>query len=329
MPTNTAVTQAMQAGSATNGWDAVCAMNLKQVNSLLLQQYLQNGPTSPAMPLRLVFDVQANFWILDVVLGPPELSFQAGSQNATLEMELVRGSLIAFDPVNRTVQNAVRIRPKESKLTGPLSLKDAPGEENQLGKVVVDLGASAYTPTIAGVDPNSVLSTEIGDAFQNYFSDNATQFPIGAIAPGNVPACLTPTEFYFVTQQKPNSSDACVVLLIKTNGKEGTVEPLPQYPIPDNHSAALLVSGQAVFGGLMVDYLNNGFGSLGTKFQASQNNGAWAVVGSGGGVNFGEIGDPSSEPSWIWQPHSVWSSDNNNQPIVHPKPDPANVVREG
>jgi hypothetical protein len=102
-------------------------------------------------------------------------------------MELVRGSLIAFDPVHNTVQNAVRIRPKESKLTGPLSLKDAPGEENRLGKVVVDLGASAYTPAIAGVDPKSVLSTEIGDAAQTYFSKNATQFPIGAIAPGNVP----------------------------------------------------------------------------------------------------------------------------------------------
>jgi hypothetical protein len=75
MPTNTAVTQTMQDGSATNGWDAICAMNLKQVNSLLLRQYLQNGPTSPAMPLRLVLNAESQFWLLDVVLGPPELSF--------------------------------------------------------------------------------------------------------------------------------------------------------------------------------------------------------------------------------------------------------------
>jgi hypothetical protein len=57
--------------STTNGWDAVCAMSLSQVNALLFQQYLRNGPTSPAMPLRLILNVESQYWILDVVRYRP------------------------------------------------------------------------------------------------------------------------------------------------------------------------------------------------------------------------------------------------------------------
>jgi hypothetical protein len=311
MFTTTAIAQSMQGGSATNGWDAVYAMNLKQVNDLLLQQYLQNGPTSPAMPLRVILSVQEEFWILDVILGPPEFSFQTGGAQPELHMELVRGSLIAFDPQKQTILNAARVRSKESKLTGPMALDKVKGEVNQLGQVVVDLGANAYTPSIAGVDPKSVLNTEIGEAVKTFFAANETKFPLGAIAPNNVPGALSPTDFYFSVQPKPNSPDACLVLLIKTNGTAGTVGPLPNYPIPDNHSAALLISCRALFAGAMVDSLNQIFGPLGTKFHGVQSGATWSTAGAGGALSFSPIGE--RVPERDAQGSLPWSSDKNGQ----------------
>lgn len=290
--------------SSTNGWDAVCAMSLPQVNALLFQQYLRDGPTSPVKPLRLTFDVESQYWILDVVLGPPELSFNADKENATLTMELVRGSLIAFDP-NQGVQNAIRIRPKQSYLTGPLSLASVDVEDT-LGSLVADLGAAAYAPSVYGVNPDTVVNTALGQAVASYFANNETTFPIGTIAPENASPSLAPTDFKFAVQQKPGSSDACVLLLIKTNGSAGAVQPLDDYPIPDNHTAALRVSARAVFDGVLLDYLNGAFSPLGTHFSGQLSGNAWSVQGSGGNINCGSFGDYTT----------IWSSDENGNPTA-------------
>jgi hypothetical protein len=300
--------------SGTNGWDAICAMNLKQVNSLLLQQYLRNGPTSPAMPLRLILNAESQFWVLDVVLGPPELSFQAGSQNATLEMELVRGSLIAFNPQTNSVLNAVRIRPKESSLTGPLTLAKMDVKDT-LGSLVADLGAAAYTPKIGGVDPASVLNTALGLAVQTYFADNETRFPIGTIAPAQVSASLQPTDFKFHTQQKAGSSEACVLLLIQTNGTAGSVEPFEDYPIPAGCTAALRISARALFNGLLPEYLNGAFSQLGTRFSGQQSGDAWSTMGSGGTIDYGKIGEERNRGGDPWSA-DCWSG--KAKPVVIP-----------
>jgi hypothetical protein len=64
---------ALQGASATNGWDAVLALNHTQVNALFFQQYLREGPTNPlpGRKLRVMLSVGegATFWILDVVLS--------------------------------------------------------------------------------------------------------------------------------------------------------------------------------------------------------------------------------------------------------------------
>ncbi len=274
------IAHAMQGASATNGWDAILALNCKQVNALFFRQYLQHGPTNQYMNLRVMLDVDQTYWILDVKLGPPEISFQTGS-GATLEMTLIEGSLIALDTNNQTILNAVRIRPKESNLTGSLDLKKVKGEVDQLGKVVADLGASAYTPRIGGVVGGGVLNQKIGDAVKTYFTTNNTSLTLGAIAPGtNVPDSLKPTEFLFTLQQKPNSSDACVLLLIQTNGQAGKVESLDAYPIPDDHTAALLIS-ERIFQGTMIDALNKEFSQFpSTTFVTSGDRGFIANSGS-------------------------------------------------
>ena len=121
-------------------------------------------------------------------------------------MELIKGSVIAFDSATRTIHNAVRI---ESKLTGALELAKVTGEVSKLGAVVADLGASAYSPTISGVDPNSILNTTIGNAVTAFFTHNETKFRIGSIAPGKVPALMPPTSTSRPNKTRMRTKPAC------------------------------------------------------------------------------------------------------------------------
>ena len=303
------IAAALQGASATNGWDAVLALNNQQVNALFFQQYLRAGPTNPlpGQRLRVMLNVGEGetFWILDVVLGPPEWSFQPGSPSATLEMALIKGSVIAFDPTTRTIHNAVRIRPNESKLTGALELAKVTGEVNQLGAVVADLGASAYSPTIVGVDPASPWNAAIGNAVTAFFAHNETKFHIGSIAPGKVPS-LMPTDFHFTTQQKSNADDACVLLLIQTSGPAGTNGPLAAYPIPDGHTAGLLISDRALFNGALADPLNASFKNFGVHFSGNNTNGNWTTTGSGGAITVGQVNGQNK----LWPNSQAWSSDS-------------------
>src|SRR5258708_6110431 len=175
MLTTASIAQAMQGTSPTNGWDAVFAMNLKQANALFFQEFLDAGPANPRSPtyLRCMLSDETSMWILDLHLGPPELSFRAGDTNATAEMEVIAGVLVSLDPDTVQILSAGWMRPNESRLTGSLALAKVKGEVNQLGAVVMDLGASAYTPAIAGVDPGSILGTEIATAAQTFFKANA------------------------------------------------------------------------------------------------------------------------------------------------------------
>ena len=310
------IAAALQGGSATNGWDAILALNQRQVNALFFQQYLREGPTNPlpGRQLRVMLNVgeSATYWILDVVLGPPEWLFPPGSSNAKLEMELIQGSMISFDSATRTIRHAVRIRPNESKLSGVLELAKVTGEVSKLGAVVADLGASAYSPSIVGVDPDSILNTTIGNAVTSYFAHNETRFSIGSIAPGEVPA-LTPTDFHFTIQRQPNEEDACVMLLIQTSGTPGTNGPLASYPIPDGRTAALLLSDRALFNGALADPLNKSFQNFGAHFSGSNTNDTWITTCSSGAIRIGQLNHQNEK----WPNSEAWSSDSgcNESPV--------------
>ena len=106
--------------SLANGWDAICAINARQVNAIFFQQYLQGGPTSPARPLRAILagDSPTNYWLLDVVAGPPQVSIDSdlGSGRARVTMFLLRGALIQFDSTSMAMTSAILVQPNESTL---------------------------------------------------------------------------------------------------------------------------------------------------------------------------------------------------------------------
>jgi len=309
--TTESIAQQLHDASATNGWDAVFAMNLKQVNALFFQQFLDIGPTNTRAETFLrcaLSDDDESLLILDAGLGPPELSLQAGDARTTVEMELMAGVLITINPDTMAIKSAMWLRPNESKLTGSLELAKVRGEVNQLGKVVMDLGASAYTPTIGGVDP--LLNTKIGDVVRTYFHDNAAAYTLGIIGNDAVPPSLTPTSFLITTQKHPTRQDSCVLVLIQTNGQPGTVGPLAAYPIPDDCGAALLIAERPLFNALSDD-LNKSFSPFGTKFSVKNDTNGLSCVGSGGQINCGAYGAEYDCPrlrEWKLSGASSWTS---------------------
>ena len=299
---------AMDGQSVTQGWDAIAAYNATQVTSVFFQQYLQEGPTNPALPVRVILNTQgSDFWLLDLKLGPPDIAFSTNLnwRQCQVTMFLVKGVLLDFDADQQIIKSVLRVRPNESWVTGEVNLGQVTGTENQLGQVIVDLGAGAYQPQISGIFTGSLLSGQIGTALLSFFQNNDVVYPLGVIALSNVPPSLQPTQFDFITQPAPDGpeGDGCVVVFIQTNGTQGSLNSLTPYPIPSGATAAVVVSNQVIFNQLMPAVLTQKFQNYRTQFSGQKSNGGWQVVGSGGSINLGVLGDTNG--------HDPYSSDSN------------------
>jgi len=278
----------------TNNWDAICAMDSGQVTALFLRQYLENGPTSPSTPLQLIGPTNdpSVFWALNASLGPPDVAFPASlpAGTARLSMFLVKGQLIRFNANTREILSVVTLGPNGSLLTGDLNLSTVTGTVNELGSVVVSLGAGSWTPKIDGIDPNSPLPQQIGEAIASFFANQSASYKAGSITDNEVPTPLKPTSFSFYTQQNPNDpSDGCLLLLITTTGSPGLHQPLTTYPIADGYSAALIISNRVIFGELMPPALNTEFSKIGATFSGVSGTNGYVATASGGAVNLGNF----------------------------------------
>lgn len=272
--------------SILGGWDAVCAMSMERVNAMFLQQFLQSDPTSPKRLLQVVTAVNTDLWILDVDLGPALISFK--TTGAQITMPIVQGSLTCVDSIQVTITNVIQIAPDSAYLTGPLSLSSLAGSVTGTGQVWADLAANAWTPTIESVD--QVVATQVGLAIHSFFANNPTQYELGGLGTSDVQACLMPTAFSFALQASPvTGGDGCVLLLIQTTGNGGTVQPLPNYPIPDGSTAALLISNEVVFCSLIPSSFNTEFAAANMKFSGQQSGGVWTTTSSGGSISCGII----------------------------------------
>ena len=294
--------------SITNGWDAVLALNAAQLNALFFQHYVSKGPTDLATHFQAIVPDKTEYWVVDIKVGPPEISFAADlKQQLQVKMFLLSGTLAKFDASTQRILNVIQVHPNESWLTGTADLAKVSGTNNQLGEVVLELGSGAYQPQIKGIDPDSTLIADLGVAFKTFFAQNQTRYPLGTILQSQVPACLQPTDFSFFTQAAPGSSgDGAVLVFIKTNGSGGTVGPLSTYPIPDGWTAALLVSNQVVFNQLLPPYLTQQFQNIqtnnkpiGTSFSGQRSGALWQAVGQGGNIDIGTLrtdnGDSTNE----------------------------------
>jgi len=259
-------------GSITNGWDAICAYDATQLNNVFLQQFLLQTQTTDALNIRTVMldpDGSLVPLFLDVLLGPPEISFPSdlSTQQLQATMVIISGQIIQFQPGTPALINSVLSvnAPPQSVMTGPVTLDKTPGSDN-LGTIVLNLAAGAWDVSLQGIAPGSPVSTALGAALQNYFANVSTQYTVATVAQSDLPQALTPTSFEMYLQSSGSDGDGALLLLIQTSGSGGTVGPLADYPIPSGSDSTVIVSNNAVMNGVMLAGLNSEVAPLGAAF---------------------------------------------------------------
>ena len=242
---------------------------------------------STSQQLRFVVDAgQPNqFYVLDSTLGPPEINLK----ESTLQMFILSGTLFFVDagqigwvlPIGH-----------DSLLRGSLHFDKIAGQD-VAGNVVLNLAAAAFEPSISGVDPASTLPGLLGQAISTYYKTAATQIPLGTIVTGQLTPALQPKNFHFFTQQKADSDESCLVLFIQTNGQEGKIAPLAQYPLSADISATLVISDAVVFAGVVPLVPCAGLSASGHQEEDAR----WSTVLSGT-IDAGLAGD-TEEPGFV------------------------------
>ena len=247
-------------------------------------QYLKEGPTRQASRLRFVVDAgQPNqFYVLDSTLGPPEINLK----ESTLQMFILSGILFFVDAGQI---DWVLPLGHDSLLRGSLHFDKIAGQD-VAGNVVLNLAAAAFEPSISGADPASTLPGLLGQAISTYYKTAATQIPLGTIVTGQLTPALQPKNFHFFTQQKADSDESCLVLFIQTNGQEGKIAPLAQYPLSADISATLVISDAVVFAGVVPLVPCAGLSAAGHQEKDAR----WSTVLSGT-IDAGLAGD-TEEP---------------------------------
>jgi hypothetical protein len=232
----------------TNGWDAVCAINAANLNQLSRSWYLANCSANgqPGPHIQLLKSSNPGELILDVRLGPAEISFPADGQRqqATVSMAISSGVLLLCDVRQHIVKSAFILQPDVASITGTVDLTRAEGAA-ALGDVQLNLTAGRYVPVISGLDATSDHAADLGAEIGQFFAENPVSVPLGGVTTSNVPDWLQPKLFEFCVQPNPDRpDDGCVLFFIQTNGTPGQLAPLPTYPIPTGCSASLIVSNE-------------------------------------------------------------------------------------
>lgn len=281
--------------SITLGWDAVLAIDSCQANELWFQDYLLRGPGSPAVHLRCLIPSGEDpdlYTVLDTTAGPPDVSFPEGltSSQCQLEMFLVGGAVVTVDAGE--IAHAIQLRPDAALISGPVDLAVTSGDTDVVGEVSLDLQSGAYTPSVDGLQPGSIVATEVGQAIQTYFAAYETRFTLGTVKTAGVDPGLQPTFFDVVVQRSDSSDDACVLLLIQTNGQRGSTWPLGPYPITQGSSATLILSNRVIFSEVLPPKLEQEFAAqnLTMTFAGDDSSGYFVSLATAGPlVNTGEM----------------------------------------
>src|ERR1700759_1220896 len=106
MDFNTLVSNLQNANaSITNGWDAVCSINAEKLTAFCLSQYAQNQPDTAANRLQIVvMESSPIFWCVDLILGPPLISFPENGSNIQCQVDIsvLSGTLTKFNADTNT-----------------------------------------------------------------------------------------------------------------------------------------------------------------------------------------------------------------------------------
>jgi hypothetical protein len=305
---------AMADVSVTGGWDAVCAMSLDQVNDLLRQAWAGGG-SGPAQPVAAISrdvpldaSTQAR---LDVTVGPPLLAFTAAGK-CDVSMWITGGQVTVTSGGAAT--QVLTLPPGACEISGQVPLADACGLVVGDGHdVVVDLtsGAFSVSPGVLGAAGGPQVATAIAD----FFADNKVQYPLATVPFDNAAsyAALTPVALSFATQSDADGNSCLLVLITTEGGTAGTATSLDfaggAVPIPAGCSAALFVSSQALFAGVLAQQLSTALAASGgtaAGVPPASAGGAWSVATqAGGSFDLGSFAGAYGDLQLQWQTGQV------------------------
>jgi hypothetical protein len=307
----------MQQKTVTLGWDVVVAYNAASLNDLFAAQYVTNvrtGNNLPPINATLNMSSGLSVQLVDVVLGPPLISFTPGSsQQANITMNFVGGELLVTETSGRThyVSGYQTILPGDNyQLTMIVPLEQVAGEDNK-NCVYVDLSnASGYTANLLS---GTTAASYLGQYFQSIFkkeTGSTIEYELGTMVTGTSEN-LTPVSFEIRTQVYPGTSgpDGAVLLLVATtyNPKGGDIpgEEFP-YLIPDGQTCGLVVRSATLFGNIIAPYYTKtlvGSPSFSVDYYAGSAPAAYLRC-DGGSIDAGTF---SSNWDTSAHQHSIWS----------------------
>ena len=250
---------AMTGVSVTQGWDAVCAMSLDQLNCQLFQAWLNAVPGQSCASITSSVQVDAATQVqLDVQVGPPLLEF-TGQDQCQVSMWIAGGAATVVQ--GGVTTQLLTLAPNACQITGAIALSAMSGlvvDQGQGTDVAVNMGKGTFAVSAGGLGP--VGSPQVAAAIADFFADNNLCYPLASVPFVDAAGydALTPVSLSFATQADAAGNSCLLVLITTKGGTAGTATSLDfagGVPIPAGDSATLLISSQALFSGVLATQL--------------------------------------------------------------------------
>lgn len=275
MSTIESINNILSSQTATNGWDALVVYNREKINSLLRQQYIAKVKAGthyqPFSHTTQTTDTGYSFESL--VLGPPLISFENSSiqdSKLTVRMMFTGGSFIQTDNNGNVVQWDRYTPASRYGLNITIELKYGTGKVSDNGKISLDLTEGQ----IYAVEGINGLPADVILAFQNLLKEQPVSYDLGELKHDDTQNKLYPVEFVIRTQKYPGSNalastdntDGAVLVFVQTEyggkGKLPADNDSQPWILPDNKTAALLISDKLLYGALLAESFENRINDL-------------------------------------------------------------------
>lgn len=254
----------MQGQTITDGWDVICAMDAEKINTLFAQQYVLQVEKQPTFftvtDSTYIIDSQSSAQFINLVLGPPLISFNAATNDMSLQINFVSGTVNLLDAKNTIISSQSISIGDQFQLSGNVPFSTLVGEVNNY-QVVLDISNADKFSASLNISAGS--ETTLGEHFLDFLKSiinsndpNSFNFVLGTLT-SDASSNLTPVSFDLSTQNSGNGDSGRLLLLIQT-----TCSSTPGLPnwnpsnftniIPDGYSTALIVSSKVLFSNLLV-----------------------------------------------------------------------------
>lgn len=278
-------------GNYTGGNDAVLALNIDQLNELLINSYAQNIDQFNSSLGATAFCVAgegSSYNLVSINFGSPSIQFVASSSLVELTFP-VSGGVYMYSgvPAVKAGENApyaVLFDGAVSYVQLSVPLNSVSGESSAGSATLSFQNIQAVSVNLEGL-PQGNASTQIGTALQTYLQSTGITLT-SASFPISTPAVLTPSAIGFAI-----SSDETTLYVLMATGQNDQIGAAPvQNPLDalgsssPTYSAAIAISNATLFQNLLP---TDGVTIGGVNFDATFNQSSGVSLTESGGSSTG------------------------------------------